>query len=152
MASECGLGVIPWGPLGSGFLTGKYQRGSAKPEGEGRFSSQQPFRKFTDKHWDTLDLLGAIAEEVEHPLSQVALAWALAQPGISALLLGASRPEQLRENMSSLEVNLNASQPQALAEVSALEPAHPYSGFTPGVKRSIFGNRDVQTWLPVPRP
>ena len=41
MANECGLGIVPWGPLGSGFLSGKYQRGASKPEGQGRFSAQQ---------------------------------------------------------------------------------------------------------------
>ncbi len=148
MAAECGLGVIPWGPLGSGFLTGKYQRGSGKPEGEGRFSSQQPFREFTDKHWSTLSALEAIAKEFDRPLSQVALAWTIAQPGISAILLGASKPEQLKENMAALQVTLNTDQVLMLDEASALEPAHPYAGFTPAVKRNIFGGNDVPTWAP----
>ena len=148
MAAECGLGVVPWGPLASGFLSGKYQRGSGKPEGEGRFSSQQPFREFTDKHWSTLSALQAIATELDRPLSQVALAWAIAQPGISALLLGASRPEQLAENMAALQVALSTDHLLLLDEASALETAHPYAGFTRAVKRNIFGGTDVQAWAP----
>lgn len=144
LAAECGLGTVAWGPLSSGFLTGKYERGAGKPKGEGRFDSQQPFREFTDKHWNTLHALQAIAKELNRPLSQTALAWAMAQPGVSALLLGASRPEQLEENMASLEVVLSPDQLQVLGKVSALEPAHPYAGLTPGVKRSIFGGTDVQ--------
>ena len=150
MASECGLGAVPWGPLGAGFLTGKYQRGTGRPEGDGRFSSQQPFRQFTDKHWSTLEALQSIAEEIRRPLSQVALAWVSAQPGISSILLGASKPGQLRENLASLEITLSSAQLRKLSEASALDPAHPYMGFSPAVKRSIFGGTEVQSWSPVP--
>ncbi len=148
MATECGLGIVPWGPLGSGFLSGKYQRGSGKPEGQGRFSSQQPFRQFTDKHWNTLDVLQTVAAEIGRPLAQTALAWAVAQPGVSATLVGASKVAQLEENLASLDVELNPAQLKALDQASALEPAHPYAGFTPQVKSSIFGGTDVQTWSP----
>ncbi len=151
MAAECGLGVIPWGPLASGFLTGKYKRGSSAPEGEGRFASQQPFREFTDKHWSTLDAVQTIAIERDCPLAHVALAWTLARPGISALLLGASKPAQLKENMASLDMSLSPDELKELDEASALEPAHPYAGFTPAVKRSIFGDTKVETWSPAPR-
>lgn len=148
MAAACGLGIVPWGPLGSGFLSGKYQRGAGKPEGQGRFSSQQPFRQFTDKHWKTLDALHAVATELDRPLSQTALAWTIAQPGVSATLVGASKVNQLRENLASLEIQFSTAQLKTLTEVSALEPAHPYAGFTPQVKSSIFGGTHVQTWSP----
>ena len=148
MAVECGLGVVPWGPLGSGFLSGKYQRGTGKPEGQGRFSSQQPFRQFTDKHWKTLDALQAVAGEIDRPLSQTALAWVIARPGVSATLVGASKVDQLKENLASLEIEFSAAQLKTLTDVSALEPAHPYAGFTSQVKSSIFGGTDVMTWSP----
>ena len=148
MAAECGLGIVPWGPLGSGFLSGKYRRSSGKPEGQGRFSSQQPFRQFTDKHWNILDALQTVSGEIDRPLSQTALAWAVAQPGVSATLVGASKVDQLKENLVSLEVEFSPAQLKTLNSVSALEPVHPYAGFTPQVKGSIFGGTDVQTWAP----
>ena len=149
MAAECGLGIVPWGPLGSGFLTGKYKRGAGKPEGQGRFGTQQPFRQFTDKHWNTLEVLQSIAKQRERPLSQIALAWARVQRGISALLLGAKEPKQLEENLASLEVTLEADELTKLGEASALDPAHPYAGLTPAVKQGIFGGTSVENWSPV---
>ena len=101
-----------------------------------------------DKHWNTLSALEAVAKELDRPLSQLALAWAIAQPGVSALLLGASKPEQLMENMAALQVVLDTDHLLILDEASALEPAHPYAGFTPTVKRNIFGGTDVQIWVP----
>ena len=146
MAQEFGFGIAAWGPLASGFLTGKYRRDSGKPAGEGRFDSQQPFRDFTDKHWHTLDTLREVAAEIGRPPAQTALTWAASQPGISALLLGARNPEQLQANLESLEIRLTPEQKQRLTSVSALEPAHPYAGFTADVKRSIFGNTSVNTF------
>ncbi len=145
MAGHAGLGVIPWGSLASGFLTGKYRRGDDQPSGEGRFSSQKPFRQFTDKHWRTLDVLREVAGELECPMAQVALAWAASQPAISALLIGASRLEQLHANLGSLNIQLTPVQSKRLTDVSALEPAHPYAGFTTEVKRSIFGGTEVRS-------
>lgn len=145
-AQECGLGVCVWGPLASGFLTGKYRREKDGITGQGRFEAQKPFRTFTDRNWQALDALQTVAGEVGRPLAQVALAWAAAQPGITALLLGASKLEQVHDNLASLDVKLTPGQSQMLDESSALEPVHPYLGFTKAVKRSIFGGASVQGW------
>lgn len=145
-ARECGLGVCTWGPLASGFLTGKYRREGDAIAGAGRFASQKPFRSFTGRHWGTLDALQAVAAEQGRPPAQVAIAWAMAQPGITAPLLGASTPAQLQSNLAALEVALTGDQLRRLDGAGALEPAHPYMGFTPAVKRSIFGGAEVQGW------
>jgi aryl-alcohol dehydrogenase-like predicted oxidoreductase len=147
-ARECGLGICPWSPLGAGFLTGKYQREDAGASGEGRLIGANPFGNslFTDRNWRVLDTLRAVAVQIERPLAQVALAWALAQPGITAPILGASSLDQLHDNLDSLDIHLTPAQLQTLDESSAIEPAFPYSIFTSEVNRSIFGGTTVRGW------
>ena len=149
-ARALGLGVVPWSPLAGGFLDGKYERGSAgtKASGEGRLSGANPLgdTKFTDQNWRVLDALRTVAGELNRPLPQVALAWASSQPGISALLLGASKVAQLLDNLASLDVKLTPEQLRMLDQVSALELVHPYQISTPEVNRSIFGGHAVQGW------
>ena len=153
-ARECGLGITPWSPLGGGFLAGKYARpnAGAGSAGEsdyqtGRLSGSNPFgdTKFTDRNWNTLDALRGVAAEVGRPMAQVALAWASAQPGITSPILGASKLEQLRDNLASLEVQLTPKQLQVLSESGALDPVHPYLMFNQEVSQSIFG-ASVHGW------
>ena len=155
-ARECGLGVLPWSPLAGGLLTGKYRRETAAraAAGEGRLSGSNPFQgtKFTEHNWRVLDALRRVAAEVGRTPAQVALAWATAQPGISALLLGARSVEQLDDNVASLDVRLTAAQRRTLDEVSAPAPVFPYGIFTPAVHRQIFGGAGVQGWQPSPTP
>ncbi|MBC6611414.1 aldo/keto reductase [Hymenobacter sp. BT507] len=147
-ARECGLGILPWSPLAAGFLAGNYQRNDAGTTGEGRLSGSNPFgdSKFTDHNWRVLDALRAVAAQAGRPLAQIALAWASAQPGITSLILGASKPEQLRSNVASLDITLTPHQLQQLDEASALPPAFPYGIFTPAVNKSVFGGNAVQGW------
>ncbi len=90
-----------------------------------------------------LDTLKAVAAELERPPAQVALARASAQPGITSLLLGASKLEQLHGNLSSMDVSLTPEQLRTLNEVSGLEAAN---FFTDGLKRIVFGGATVQDW------
>ncbi|MCB2408359.1 aldo/keto reductase [Hymenobacter lucidus] len=147
-ARECGMGIMPWSPLAAGFLAGKYQRDGVGATGAGRLTGPNPFgnTKFTDHNWRVLDVLRTVAGQAEKPLAQVALAWASAQPGITSPIIGASRPEQLHDNLASLDVRLTAGQLQTLTEASAVAPAFPYGIFTPAVNRSIFGGHTVQGW------
>lgn len=147
-ARECGLGVCPWSPLAGGFLAGKYERAEQGATGQGRLGGSNPFgdTKFSDRNWRVLDTLRTVAAEVDRPLAQVALAWVLTQPGITAPILGASKLEQLHDNLSSLEIRLTPEQLQMLDESSAIDPAFPYGIFTSEVNRSIFGGTTVQGW------
>lgn len=147
-ARECGLGICPWSPLAAGFLTGKYQREGDGASGEGRLIGANPFGNmmFTDRNWRVLDTLRTVAAQIERPLAQVALAWVSAQPGMTAPILGASKLEQLHDNMSSLEICLTPEQIQTLDESSAIDPGFPYSIFTQEINRSIFGGTIVQGW------
>ncbi|MEH2301030.1 MAG: aldo/keto reductase [Nostoc sp.] len=147
-ARDGGLGVCPWSPLAGGFLAGKYQRTDAGATGEGRLGGSNPFgnTKFTERNWRVLDTLRIVAAQVDCPLVQVALAWVFAQSGVTSPILGASKLEQLHDNLSSLEIRLTPEQLQMLDESSALDPAFPYGIFTSEVNRSIFGGVSVQGW------
>ncbi len=151
-ARECGLGVTPWSPLAAGFLAGKYRRaGDGEDQaatGEGRLIGKNPFgnSKFTDRNWRILEVLQAVAAEVDRPPAQVALAWASAQPGVTSILLGVSKIEQLRDNLASSEVTLSPEQSAKLDQASAPDPTFPYPIFSDQVNRMIFGGNDVQKW------
>lgn len=148
-ARECGLGITPWSPLAAGFLAGKYARtGANSATGEGRLVGSNPFgnQKFTERNWRVLDALRTAATELGLPLAQVALAWASAQPGITALIVGASKLEQLHDNLASLAIGLPPKQLRALDEASALEVVFPYGISSPAVNRGIFGGNTVHGW------
>jgi aryl-alcohol dehydrogenase-like predicted oxidoreductase len=147
-ARECGLGIVPWSPLAAGFLAGKYERAEAGATGEGRLSGPNPFgnTKFSDRNWQVLDVLRQVATEAGRPLAQVALAWALTRPGVSSLIVGASKLEQLRDNMAALEIQLTPEQLRTLNAGSVSDPAFPEGFFSAGLQRGIFGGHAVQGW------
>lgn len=147
-ARALGLGITPWSPLAGGFLAGKYQRQDPKATADGRLSGANPFQdsKFTEHNWRVLDTLHAVASELDRPPAQVALAWVLAQPGISAPILGASRLEQLHDNLAALPLALSPEQLRRLTESSAPAPTYPYPIFEPGINRHIFGGATVRGW------
>jgi aryl-alcohol dehydrogenase-like predicted oxidoreductase len=126
-----GLGVIPWSPLGGGFLTGKYQRDKPMPEGA-RITSAQPHwpeameRQGTERSWRTLEVVQQIAKQRGKSPSQVALAWLLAQPGITAPILGARTMEQLEDNLGCVGWQLTEEELKQLDQASRLEDAYPY--------------------------
>ena len=149
-AREAAMGVIPWSPLAGGFLTGKYNRdsGSGSGDGSGRLSGANPFgnSKFVERNWDILDALNAVASEIDRPAAQVALAWAMARPGIASTLVGARTVTQLESNIAATEICLSNDQVERLNMISA-----PTAGFTaalaqPGVRRMVFGGNAVSRW------
>ena len=149
-ARECGLGLLPWSPLAGGFLAGKYERASSGTQpagGEGRLSGANPFSgpftKFTERNWNILEALRTVAAQLDRPLAQVALAWVARQPGVTAPIVGASRPEQLRDHIAALDIRFSADQAKALDEASA-------SGlefFSAGLRRMVFGGNEVKGWV-----
>lgn len=142
--------MCPWSPLAGGFLTGKYQKSDEKksPAGEGRLSGANPFgdTKFTERNWDILATLKTVAAEVDCPLAQVALAWTLGRPGITSAIIGASKLDQVEDNLASLEIHFSSAQMDALNAGSVLDPSHPDGFFSPGLKQMIFGGNSVQGW------
>lgn len=148
-ARELGIGVQPWSPLAGGFLSGKYTREAAgKMSGDGRLAGDNPLGQtpFTDRNWDILDALKRVADEVGRSPAEVALAWTATRPGVDSVLIGASKPDQLDKNVAALDVALSTEQVSALDKASVPGDAFPWSGFTAGIRRSIFGGADVPAW------
>ncbi|GAA4003394.1 aldo/keto reductase [Deinococcus rubellus] len=144
-AREGGLGIVPWSPLAGGFLAGKYRQGEDNGK-RGRLSGSNPFSgpftKFTERNWQILDALRTVAEEIGRPPAQVALAWAVAQPGIASTLIGASKVSQLEDNLAALEINLTPPQLETLNTVSS--PGLDF--FSAGLRQVVFGGVDVRGW------
>ena len=144
-----GLGLVPWSPLGAGFLTGKYTRNSIgqTPDTGGRLdqSKNHPMRRFTERNWAILDTLREVADEAEMPLAQLALAWVLAQPAVTSGLFGASTLNQNQANLGALVISLTPEQKARLDRTSALDPGL-YALFEDPICRSIFGEANIEGW------
>lgn len=145
-AREGGMGIMPWSPLAGGFLTGKYRR--EQTAGTGRLSGANPFgdSKFTDRNWAILDVLEAVAAELDRPTAQVALAWTLARPGVASTLVGASKLSQLENNIAATAIRLRDDQLTRLDEASAPPVVFSSALTSPAIRRMVFGGHDVVGW------
>jgi aryl-alcohol dehydrogenase-like predicted oxidoreductase len=125
-----GIGSVPWGSLGGGFLSGKYQRGD-RP-GEGRLSTTPSQdeeawnRRSTVRNWRIINAVGQIAEDRGKSYSQVALNWMLGRPEVSSVIVGVRTLTQLEDNLGSIGWQLSPVEREQLEEVSALELGYPY--------------------------
>lgn len=110
-----GVGVIPYSPLQGGFLTGKYRRGmvpnSERAEGLKRY--------FTEKNYALIDLLDQLGQKYSATVAQMALAWMLQRPAITAPIVGANSTEQLADILGSLNIHLEAEDVKAMDEASS---------------------------------
>ena len=112
----CGIGVIPYSPLAAGFLTGKYLRG-AETASERAKGVQR--RYFNDRGWNALDVVRQIAAELNTTPTAVSLAWLLAQPGMTAPIIGANSVTQLNDSLAASGLALNAEQIKRLNDATA---------------------------------
>ncbi len=113
-----GLGVIPYSPLAGGFLTGKYRKGKPLPQSVRATRLQH---LMTDANFALLEKMDALAQAKNATLSQIALAWLLADPVITSPIIGANSVEQLDENLGALEISLEREEKAALDQASAWE-------------------------------
>ncbi len=116
LCQEQGIGVITYSSLASGFLTGKYRQGQALPSSPRAVNIQK--RYMNEKGFGVLAAVEKIAEAHNATLSQVALAWILARPGITAPIASATSVEQLKEIMGGVELKLDAEAISALNQAS----------------------------------
>jgi aryl-alcohol dehydrogenase-like predicted oxidoreductase len=115
MMRRYGLGMTVWGPLAFGFLSGGYSREDLqKPDN--RFSNFDMLGFDRDKAFNLLDVMRRLAVEWSISLPQLAIAWLLARPGVSSVLIGATKQHQLADNLGSAEVTLA---PEVIAELEA---------------------------------
>jgi aryl-alcohol dehydrogenase-like predicted oxidoreductase len=121
LAAEEGLGVIPYNPLAGGLLTGKHRDGSPTPGTRftlGTTAEMYQKRYWKEREFATVQKLQALAEEAGVPLTTLAVAWVLANPIVTAPLLGASRPEQLDETLAAADYRLEADLKARLDELT----------------------------------
>ena len=120
---ESGLGLMVWSPLASGFLSGKYTREDPKPAGSRRVKFDFP-PVDVDKGYVLIDRLREFGSKYGASIPQIALAWVLARPVVSTVLIGASNAGQLKDNLAAESVVLSAKDIQFLDDLT--EPYVPY--------------------------
>ena len=117
-------GLLVWSPLAGGLLAGKYSRENQKPEDSRRTAFDFPLVG-KERTWRILDVLRPIAQAHETSVATVVLAWMLAKPFVTSMIIGAKRVDQLQQNLAGCDVQLTAEEIKQLDEVSALPPEYP---------------------------
>jgi aryl-alcohol dehydrogenase-like predicted oxidoreductase len=128
-----GLGVLPWSPLGGGWLTGKYRR-DERPTGAtrlgedpGRGVEAYDRRGSRDRTWDVVDAVRAVAAERGASMAQIALAWLVDRPAVASVILGARTLDQLEDNLGAAGLHLSPEETARLDAASDPEPPdYPY--------------------------
>ena len=120
MCRTFGIGTIPWSPLAGGFLTGKYKRGDAGPEGS-RFGGASRHGRKTmldnERCFDVLEAAEALAAGKGCSVSQFALAWVMHQPGVTSPIVGPRTMEQLEDNLKAVDVEVTDADREKIDEV-----------------------------------
>jgi aryl-alcohol dehydrogenase-like predicted oxidoreductase len=155
LAATLGMGLVPWSPLGMGVLSGKYRpsQGSGSFQakavsGDGRLASLAAapppgFDKLTERNFRIVAELEAVASEAGRPMAQIALNWLHRKRGVSSIIVGATKTEQLQDSLGALDFILS---PEHFARLEAVsEPARPfpYYMFADGHQARIHGQVDV---------
>ena len=117
------VGLMVWSPLAGGLLSGKYSRDAETQEGRRVNFDFPPVNK--EKAYDILDVMRKIADNKGVTVAQIALSWLLHQPAVTSVIIGANKPEQLTDNLSSVDVKLDSEELDQLNEVSKLSPEYP---------------------------
>ena len=147
-AQANGLGLLPWSPLGGGWLTGKYRR-DERPTGTTRLGENPERgveaydrRSSVERTWDVVDAVRAVADERGVSMAQVALAWLVDRPAVTSVILGARTTSQLDDNLGAAGLHLSGEETARLDAASDPGAAdYPYGG--PGVEqrsRSLDGS------------
>lgn len=118
------LGLLVWSPLAGGLLSGKFSRENPKPENSRRSAFDFPIVD-KERTWRILDVLRPIAESRQTSVATVALAWILAKPFVTSVIIGAKRVDQLQQNLAAADLQLSDDEMKKLDEVSALPPEYP---------------------------
>jgi aryl-alcohol dehydrogenase-like predicted oxidoreductase len=126
-AIDQGLGLLIWSPLAGGLLSGKYRRDQPPPVGSRHASEwSEPPVYDEDRLYDTIEALIEIAEGHGVSAARVALAWLLARPGVSTVVVGARTDEQLADNLAAADLVLSDAEMNRLEEVSRPPLLYPF--------------------------
>src|SRR6202451_41077 len=129
---DAGMGMLPWSPLGGGWLSGKYQR-DQRPTGDTRLGDdpnrgmEAYDRRGTERTWNVIDAVQKVAEDRGVSMAEVALAWVTARPAVTSTILGARTLDQLEANLRSARLHLTAAETATLDAASDPHPTdYPY--------------------------
>ena len=122
-AQSFGMAVIPWGPLCGGLLSGKYTRDEQVEGARWQDGKDNANRRATDHTWEVLDFLRAMASDKGCSMSQLALAWNMAQPGVTAPIIGPRTFAQVEDNLQAVHVEMTE---EDLARIDDLVPPKGY--------------------------
>jgi aryl-alcohol dehydrogenase-like predicted oxidoreductase len=154
-ALELGIGLLPWSPLAGGLLSGKYQRHAEEGgKGEGRLEitkakpapgvkpmvTRNPGDRFSEENFKVVDAVVAVAKELGRSPAQVALSWITKRPGVVSTIIGATKPEQLHDNLKALDLEIPAKLAAKLEELTRPPVVFPYRFFENGPVRSRMLN------------
>jgi aryl-alcohol dehydrogenase-like predicted oxidoreductase len=121
LAREEGLGVLTWSPLSGGYLSGKYRAGTPDAGRRSHFD----FPRYAANGEDALEVLEEVAKSRGESMATVALAWLRQQPGVTSVIIGATRPEQLAENLRAADLELSPEELEQLGAPTRPEPMYP---------------------------
>ncbi len=124
LCQEEGLGILPWSPLSGGFLTGKYRRDNMTPEGARRSAFNFPPID-EERGFAAVEALAELAAAKSASIAQVALAWLLAQPAVSSVIIGANKLSQLEDNLKATELQLSNEEVARLSAITAPKILYP---------------------------
>ena len=131
-AIDAGMGLLPWSPLGGGWLSGKYRR-DQRPTGDTRLGEdpgrgmEAYDRRGSDRTWQVIDAVTEVAETSGRSMAEVALAWVNNRPAVVSTIIGARTTEQLRSNLGAAGLELSAEECAVLDEASDLDASdYPY--------------------------
>jgi aryl-alcohol dehydrogenase-like predicted oxidoreductase len=149
MCKDLGIGLMTWGPLAGGLLSGKYS--GAVPIGDlpdGRIkataaSTPRAASKRTERNWGIVSTLAEVAAKVDRASAQVAVNWVANRPAVGCVVLGASNPSQMRQNLAALDFSLPNDLLARLERVSAPPRTMPYD-LLPRLQRHMNGSASVK--------
>ncbi len=120
VCEKYGLSLIPYYPLASGLLTGKYRQGEPLPAGTRlALSGPNASRFLTDRNWQVVEAVRRFAESAGRPMVEIALAWLATRPAVDVVIAGATSPEQVEQNVRALEWKMTADEAQEVERITA---------------------------------
>jgi aryl-alcohol dehydrogenase-like predicted oxidoreductase len=135
-----GVGLTPWGPLGGGFLSGKYRPGDRPQDGRLAMMPDETeeswVRRALPRNWAILEVVDEVARARQASHSQVALAWLLHQPAVCSVIIGARTAEQLEDNLAVDKLSLSDDELARMSKASAPDEPYPYRFL------KLYGSRD----------
>lgn len=144
-----GMGMMAWSPLASGLLSGKYQPSASGTFGQGRLqtlnetSNHPTFAKFSERNFGIVAELESVSGELGRSMAQVALNWVANRPGVATVIVGATKLNQLEDNLRALDFDIPDVLRARLDKVSAFPSLFPYCLFTPAMQAMIAGSNIV---------